>query len=88
MKLEYIKLPDGNIRLKCPVSVTGAKPGDRVARSPGNQFIDVKQFGTLIHNRAMNQKDYGWDIIWDEEGKGWINSDYIQVVAGRDGAKA
>jgi len=59
--------------------MTDASPGDRVAHSPGNEFLDVKQFGVLIKERALHGF-CGWEVIWDELGEGWVNSEFIQVV--------
>jgi hypothetical protein len=76
MKLKYEKFDAiGNIRLSNPVSKTGFKVGDKVAQSPGNEFLPVHQFGTIIGN-----DDNFIYVKWDDGTETGIHDGFIQII--------
>jgi len=76
MHLKYEKFDaTGNIRLFNPASKTGFKIGDRVAQSPGNEFLPVRQFGTIIGN------DGNFIYVrWDDGTETEVHDGFIQVI--------
>lgn len=78
MYLEYEKYDvAGNIRLKNSVSKTGCKIYDRVAKSPGNDFLPVHQFGTVIgHDGNFIY------VRWDDGTETGTHDGFIQLVKG------
>ena len=79
MNLLYETYDDaGNIRLKNPISKTGYKIGDRIAKSPGNEHMEVHHFGEIMGGDG--------DLViiqWDDGTESSTSPDFVQLLVYR-----
>ncbi len=69
----------GNIRLKNSVLVTGVSAGDRVAESPGNGFLPVRNFGVAQRVEPFGDS-LAVEVEWESGFTTSVSAQFLQRV--------